>query len=293
MPTLFAPLFPALISSSAVNRKNEDMLVYLSGEKLYGDDFTLPEIEEWYKDEEEGYADLAVKGKPSDYMYQYHMMNIVYGYNRLPPEKTFKHALGFGSAFGDEFKPILSRIKKITIVEPSEAFVHEDIDSVPVEYVKPNISGILPFPDNTFDLITSFGVLHHICNVSTVVREFYRCLEPGGYALIREPIISLGDWRKKRKGLTKRERGIPLKIFRRIVKDAGFEMVSEEKCWFYLSGYILKYFFRKPIFNTRLGVAIDRILCILFGWNTKYHTENFLVKITRPTCVYYVLKKPD
>ena len=32
--------------------------IYLSGEKLYGDDFTTEEILEWFKDEKEGYAEL-------------------------------------------------------------------------------------------------------------------------------------------------------------------------------------------------------------------------------------------
>ena len=32
---------------------HEDMTLYFSGEKLYGDDFTLNQIEEWYKDEQE------------------------------------------------------------------------------------------------------------------------------------------------------------------------------------------------------------------------------------------------
>ena len=77
--------------------------------------------------------------------------------------------------------------------------------------------GVIRYGGGYFDLIVCFGALHHIPNVSRIIGEFYRCSEKGGYVLMREPIISMGDWTKKRKGLTRRERGIPLKILRDII----------------------------------------------------------------------------
>lgn len=41
----------------------------------------------------------------------------------------------------------------------------------------------LPFPDNTFDCIHSFGVLHHIPDVEHVLAEALRVLKPGGIML--------------------------------------------------------------------------------------------------------------
>lgn len=38
----------------------------------------------------------------------------------------------------------------------------------------------LPFPDDTFDLVYSCGVLHHIPEVEDTVKEVYRVLKPGG-----------------------------------------------------------------------------------------------------------------
>ena len=42
----------------------------------------------------------------------------------------------------------------------------------------------LPFPDGSFDLVYSWGVLHHTPNPAAAVREVHRVLRPGGTARI-------------------------------------------------------------------------------------------------------------
>lgn len=44
----------------------------------------------------------------------------------------------------------------------------------------------IPFKTNSFDLITSFQVLHHIENVDAIISELYRVLCHGGVLIIRE-----------------------------------------------------------------------------------------------------------
>lgn len=42
----------------------------------------------------------------------------------------------------------------------------------------------LPFKDNTFDCVTSMGVLHHVPNTEKAVQEIYRVLKPGGRLIV-------------------------------------------------------------------------------------------------------------
>jgi SAM-dependent methyltransferase len=260
---------------------------YLSGKELYGDDFELEQIREWYEDEEEAYAALGAKDKAS-YHYAYHALNSLHGFKHLG-QREFANALGLGSAYGEEFNPIIGKIRNLTIVDPSDAFADAEVSGVPCKYVKPRQDGVLPFEDQTFDLITSLGALHHIPNVTTVVNELYRCLAPNGFALIREPIVSMGDWTKPRAGLTARERGIPLGVFLSIVRDAGFQIRKQSLCVFPL---IPKLAARAGVaaYNSGFITRLDALMCGLFSWNMRYHATKSVHKL-RPVSVYFVLTR--
>ncbi|HLC77857.1 MAG TPA: class I SAM-dependent methyltransferase [Candidatus Nanoarchaeia archaeon] len=258
---------------------------YFRGKKLYGDDFGIKQIKEWYDEEKEGYSNLE---EIEDYTYKFHALNGVHGYEKIKDTKKFDKVLAFGAAFGDELLPIINKINEIYIVEPSEKLRAQKIGEKKPVYVTPEISGRIKFPDNSFDLVTCFGVLHHIPNVSFVLQEMVRVTKPGGIILVREPIVSMGDWRKPRSGLTKRERGIPLDFFRRLIKDNNLEIVSERLVLFPL--------LRRMDFdnhtggNSRLIVKLDYLLSKMFSWNNKYHATNIFHKI-RPQSIFYVLQK--
>jgi len=265
-----------------------DMDEYFSGRSLYGDNFADTEIGEWYEDEKEAFTDLYIRQKA--YTYEYHALNNYHGFRHLP-RQIFKDVLGLGSAKGDEFLPIINNIKRLTIVEPSELYRDvKQVHGVPTEYVQPNISGDLPFVENRFDLIAALGVLHHIPNVSYVLKECSRCLAPNGLMLLREPIISMGDWRYARPGLTKHERGIPLGLFYIMVEDAGMQIIYKSLCHFQpLIWLITKVGIDAD--NNAFVVRADAIFARLFSWNSRYHAKKYVDKF-RPTVVYIVAKKP-
>ncbi|MDJ0699523.1 MAG: methyltransferase domain-containing protein [Woeseiaceae bacterium] len=261
---------------------------YFAGEALYGDDFRADEIRQWFEDEREGYANLGAKNR-DDYRYAYHQLNTMHAYQHLG-DMRFDSALGIGSAYGDEFQPIAGRIENLTILEASEALSKgRVVHGIPCRYVAPDESGDLPFESGSFDLITSFGVLHHIPNVTHVINECGRVLADSGVMLLREPIVSMGDWRNPRHGLTRHERGIPLHLLREMVGKAGFRVERATLCVFPPLTIICRYLGISP-YLSRVAVATDAMLCRLFRWNLRYHATAKWHKV-RPTAVFYVLVK--
>ena len=252
----------------------------LDGTKLYGDDFSSGQIAAWFSEEKE--ATTVIRG--AKWKYPYHALNIFHGYEKLPDQR-FSNVLSLGGGDGSEFLPLIERLGKITILEPSENLQ----PVVRANFIVPSVDGSIPFPDDTFDLVTVFSVLHHVPNVSAVIKELYRCTSPSGSLLLREPIISMGDWRKPRVGLSKHERGIPLHLLRRFIRTAGFRIVSESKCCF-TPILFLNRKFHTDAYNSQLVVILDWIISKFPFWPRKYHGETFLSKI-RPTGVFYVLRK--
>lgn len=266
------------------------MKEYFEGKKLFGNDFTYQQILSWYNEEAEGYADLGSKDKDS-YSYGYHMMNEIHGFSKVQ-KKQFENVLGFGSAWGYEFEPIAERIKKLTIIEPSDNLVNNHVGHLIPEYVKPEVSGKLSFESNSFDLITCFGTLHHIPNVSFVINELIRVLQPNGFLLLREPIVSMGDWRKPRKGLTKNERGIPLSFFKNELGKYSIEIISAEYCFTNTSTMqrLCNFLTRKAVYSFKSYVIFDKYLSKLLNRNVHYHATRTIHKIG-PQSIFYVIRK--
>lgn len=269
-------------------REDNNLDIYLSGKKLYGDDFSEQDILAWYKDEEEAYASLGAEDR-ENYEYVYNGINKYHGYSHID-NRNFSSALGFGSAYGDEFSPILNRISRITILDPSEKFVTSSIGNVPIDYRKPAPSGIIPAGNSEFDLFTCFGVLHHIPNVSFVISELGRVMSAGGYGLIREPVTSMGDWRRPRRGLTSRERGIPHEIADNALRAAGFEIVYKEPCFFPPLKILFDKFGGKGYYNNKRMCGLDHAFSKALRWNISYRRDMILKKIS-PTCYFWIVKK--
>jgi len=262
---------------------------YFNGTELYGNDFTIEQIMQWYEEEKEGYARLKEEGI---YKYPYDSMNRYFGFKYLN-KKKFNNVLGIGSAYGHEFLPIISMIDNITILEPSDNLISDKLGNVIPKYLKPEIDGTISFEDKSFDLITCFGVLHHIPNVSYVLSEMLRVLEPGGIMLIREPIRSMGDWRTQRKGLTKNERGIPLSFFQSFFrKQKNVTVVKKTIMDSAFMFKILKKLFKGINKDSIPYQKLDKWVSAFLQWNIKYHPKNIFQKCA-PATVYYVLTKNE
>jgi SAM-dependent methyltransferase len=140
--------------------------------------------------------------------------------------------LALGCAAGDDIAPLAAVVQRFIAIEPAEKWWHDDIGGKPASYMSPSAIGDIKVDSATVDLATSFGVLHHIPNVSHVVGEVARALKPGGLFVLREPISSLGDWRKARAGLTANERGLPIEWFESLARRTGFKILARHACKF-------------------------------------------------------------
>ncbi len=261
---------------------------YFSGDRLYGDDFTSEEIHDWFESESEGYADIGSADR-ENYKYQYHVLNQKHGFNYCNFNEGEFNALGIGAAYAQEFLPIASKLKSITVLEPSSQMVSSQIAGIIPTYVKPNSDGTIPFSSNSFQLITCFGTLHHIPNVRRVLQEAVRVLAPRGYLLVREPMRTMGDWREPRSGLTKNERGIPHTYFDQFFQETGVDIVKKSFCDSLFLYKILSKFF-KVNQDTNLYQSIDSIVSRVLAFNIHYHPTRFLDKVS-PGSVFFVVQK--
>lgn len=268
-------------------RSNSDVSEYFNGAKLIGDDYSETEILQWYEQEKDAYAGLV--NSRESYYYEYHALNIACGFNMLKDVPSCSiRACGFGSAFGDELQPIQDKISSTVLIDSASSFHARPLPQG-VRTVLAQPSGEINCGSDSFDLITCFGVLHHIPNVSFVVSEFYRCLASGGLLMVREPTTSMGDWRLPRDGVTKNERGIPSRLFNDIIQNAGFEILNYTPCVFPPLAVVCRKFGLSP-YNSKLTVHLDLLFSRVFRWNYRYHRVKLLDKFS-PASDFLVCRK--
>jgi SAM-dependent methyltransferase len=65
-------------------------------------------------------------------------------------------------------------------------YISVDIDS-PLAMMRVDITD-MPFPDSSFDCIICYHVLEHIVDDRQAMRQLYRVLKPGGWAVIQSPV---------------------------------------------------------------------------------------------------------
>jgi SAM-dependent methyltransferase len=100
---------------------------------------------------------------------------------------------GAGRAAWYEDDPCLYRKKTRTLKGKVKKFIGCDVDDAIFnnqsvdEGIKIDTSGLLPFEDQSIDVIISDYTFEHIINPDVVANEFYRVLKPGGWICSRTP----------------------------------------------------------------------------------------------------------
>jgi ubiquinone/menaquinone biosynthesis C-methylase UbiE len=87
-------------------------------------------------------------------------------------------------------------LKEIKNASPASYLIGSDCIPEPLEKISEKIPGIpliqfdlvnCPLPDNSVDIVVSLNVLEHIKDDETALKQIYRILKPGGYAIIEVP----------------------------------------------------------------------------------------------------------
>jgi SAM-dependent methyltransferase len=266
----------------------------ITGRSLYGDNFSSDQIREWYDSEVTGYFDLLsnhykITDEDNKYNYEYDALNQFHAIGGLL-RRQFDTCLALGCAAGDDIAPLAPVVQRFIAIEPAERWWRNDIGGKPAVYMRPSAIGDIRLDSATVDLATSFGVLHHIPNVSHVVGEIARVLKPGGLFVLREPVSSMGDWRKARVGLTANERGLPIEWFESLARTVGFKILARHACMFGPLSIITKKlrislpFARMPI------VKLDWLISEAFQWNARYWRDTFAKKLA-PSSAFWILER--
>ena len=253
---------------------------YLEGKTLWADDFSSHQIRAWFADEAEASVDLREDRLRGEYPWiaqqDYHCFSRI-------PHRRWSHILGFGSAFGQELRPLDA--ERCTIVESSRRYSAAPELQFPVDYLDALPSGDIGMPSAAADLIVCFGVLHHVPNVSHVLSEFGRVCKRHGYAVIVEPCISMGDWTRPRRGLTPRERGIPRGWMVNQLPRSGFSVRRVAYCDS-PAMHLLWKGTRRPPHRVKAAVVLDAAMCRALAWHAPYHATTKLQKIRPRACAY-------
>lgn len=261
----------------------------LRGERLAGADLDDAGLAAWLAAEERGFVTLAGP-RPGPVVPNAAALNWWHALRHLGPRR-FRTCLALGPARGADYLALAERVERFVAIEPAREWWGETIGGTPAEFRPPTLRGATGLPDRSVELAGCFSVLHHIPNVGEVIGELGRVLAAGGWLVVREPIVSMGDFRRPRPGLTAHERGIPHAMMDGFLCDAGLTIVRKSLCQTPGPFQLARRLGVTRPNDTRWFVILDALISRALAWNTRYWRPRLWQKAA-PTMGFWVARKP-
>jgi len=137
----------------------------------------------WFTDEDRG--TLAFYRSLDQHRYKVHWrLQSAVGFDRTQGLRVLEIGCGCGSE-AELFARAAAHYTAIDLTNAAVSITRKRFQLLGLEgcFVQGDAES-LPFPDASFDLVYSHGVLHHTPDTSRTIREIYRVLSPGGRAVV-------------------------------------------------------------------------------------------------------------
>jgi SAM-dependent methyltransferase len=82
-----------------------------------------------------------------------------------------------------------NRVSGIDVLEAMQ----EEVERRGIAYHHGNLEDRLPFEDKSFDVVCANQIIEHLSNTDNFIKEIYRILTDGGYAVISTPNLAAGQ----------------------------------------------------------------------------------------------------
>ena len=145
------------------------------------------------------------------------------------PLRAEMQALDFGAGTGLVTLGLLSSVRSVTAVDASGEMLRvldEKLRSLQMDSVHTLQCDIAraPLPANRFDLVVSSMVLHHLPDVTDVLRRLRPCLRPGGWIALADLDTEDGSFHADMTGVF--HHGIDRRALCQWLEQAGFSDVA-------------------------------------------------------------------
>lgn len=140
---------------------------------------------EFLKIEQRGSAEFFREAEQVRYKYHFYLPGV---FDWIAVEKPQGSLLEIGCSMGTDLLQLARRGMQVTGIDLTEEGINLarkrfELYQIPAT-LKVDDAENLSFPDGSFDVVYSFGVLHHTPNTQQSIDEVLRVLKPGGLAVI-------------------------------------------------------------------------------------------------------------